>query len=850
MLRLKIRTAEHSQDFETEEAAVTIGRASRNTLRIADDQSSREHCRIERLDDGSWKLADLASRNGTHLNGQLVDEHLLEHGDEIRIGSTTITLELPGTEHAAAASSAEERTAPEPEAPRAIELAFTAGSLKGRSEVVFEKLTTLGRQRRNSIVLSDRGVSNRHAEIRRGPDGFILVDVGSKNGTFLNGRLILRNPVEPGDQVRIGKTIVQVHAATVDADTAAQMAIEAEVGDAEEVSSSELYEQYLGEGPTWPRAVVSLAAVVVFALVVAYAFRRDIQGWVTSGPPVVPDLLGRRGSFDGTDAQRAWKAEANTDGRFEKGRLVLQLPSRGAVGALASYEHAEPLPVARDSRYALAARVRADGLRGGFAGIVATWLGKQSWGPQASVLLRAEAGSEPWAAAARILTPPPWANFLAVSCVATAESGSAAFDDVTVQEVRERASLPQFLADPLALVMDTPVLFSLAHGESLVTAGAGLVVEPSTGAAAIHQPRAEVASGYPKNADGRYQVRCDLMLPPQEAGLSIDQTVARHEDNLRVEYRVWTARETTVAFVGVELPCPAALLRRGLDVRMSSGFARRGSEEAAFRLDDAYGLTWHTERGKLFLASDTPLAVEYRADGARAVLRVGQRAARLRRAPLVLGFTLHGSTPADERKVVARLAAAERAARGKRYGQAIRLYQEIAGLYAHRRRESELAGKQLGLLRREAVERADEAVRLLERAELTGDGRDFEAARAALEPLLSGLKDTPHERKVVEALARCTEQRRVAEQRQRESQAAIVLRGAQEQAKQRHVHIGRLYCRELLARFPRTRAAADATALLQVLNQPAPAKPPASTPRPATPKPASPAPRPQTPRRS
>jgi len=846
MVRLKIETAEHSQVLESDEAAITIGRASSNTLRIADDQSSRQHCRLERLEDGSWRLTDLASRNGTHLNNKLVDEHALVHGDQIRIGSTTITLELPGAEGQAVASSPDAES--EGEGPKAIKLVFTAGSLKGHSQVVFEKLTSLGRQRRNEIVLSDRGISNRHAEIRRGPDGFVLVDVGSKNGTFLNGRLILRNPIEPGDQVRIGKTVIQVHAGTVDADTAAQLAVEAEVGDADEVSSSELYEQYLGEGPTWPRAVLSIAAVVLFGIVVAYAFRRDIQGWIASAPPAVPDLLRGRGSFGGTDAQQAWKADANTDGRFEKGRLVMQLPSRGPLGALASYGYVEPLPVSGDVRYAIAARVQAEGLQGGFGGIVATWAGKQDWEPHASVLVRPQAGAEPWATATSTLTPPPWAANLTLSCVATASSGTAAFDDVSVQQVQERATLPQLTSGDLALVMDTPMLFSLALADRLLFAGAGLMVEPGQGAAAVHQPRAEVASGYPKNPDGRYQVRCDLALPTQPMPVSIDQTMARGEDGLRVAYRVWTTKEAPVEFVGVELPCPAALVRGGLDVRTASGFVRRGSGETAFRVDDAYGLTWHLASGMLFLTADAPLTVEYRAEGARAVLRMGQRPATLGRTPVVFTLTVRSTTAADERKVAAKVAAAARAARTKRYGQAIRLYQEIAALYGHRRRESELAAKQLIALRREGVARAQAAVHLLERAELTGDENHFAAAREALKPLRRGLEGTPHERKVVEALARCAEQSRVAAQRRLEGQAAAVLRGAQAYHKKRQVHIARLHCREVLALYPKTRAAADAKALLHTLDQPAPPKPstpPARPPKPTRPKPAAATPKPK-----
>lgn len=54
----------------------------------------------------------------------------------------------------------------------------------------------------------DDGVSRRHAEIRRTGDGFALVDVGSTNGTILNGEMLAPDqptPLTPGDRIRIGE---------------------------------------------------------------------------------------------------------------------------------------------------------------------------------------------------------------------------------------------------------------------------------------------------------------------------------------------------------------------------------------------------------------------------------------------------------------------------------------------------------------------------------------------------------------------------------------------------------------------------------------------------------------------
>lgn len=60
---------------------------------------------------------------------------------------------------------------------------------------------------------ADLGVSRRHAMIRRGEDTLTLVDLGSTNGTFLNGqRLIANQPrvLRDGDEVRLGRLVCHV----------------------------------------------------------------------------------------------------------------------------------------------------------------------------------------------------------------------------------------------------------------------------------------------------------------------------------------------------------------------------------------------------------------------------------------------------------------------------------------------------------------------------------------------------------------------------------------------------------------------------------------------------------------
>lgn len=69
-------------------AITTIGRTPDNEIQIERPEVSRKHARIALSSDGSYKLTDLSSGNGTYVNGQRVGEHLLKSGDRIQVGNT------------------------------------------------------------------------------------------------------------------------------------------------------------------------------------------------------------------------------------------------------------------------------------------------------------------------------------------------------------------------------------------------------------------------------------------------------------------------------------------------------------------------------------------------------------------------------------------------------------------------------------------------------------------------------------------------------------------------------------------------------------------------------------------
>jgi pSer/pThr/pTyr-binding forkhead associated (FHA) protein len=75
---------------------------------------------------------------------------------------------------------------------------------EGRRNVLSGDRVLIGRSRECDIALSDPNVSRRHAELRRGEDGWSVVDLGSTNGVKVNGRRLEQASLRPGDRITIG----------------------------------------------------------------------------------------------------------------------------------------------------------------------------------------------------------------------------------------------------------------------------------------------------------------------------------------------------------------------------------------------------------------------------------------------------------------------------------------------------------------------------------------------------------------------------------------------------------------------------------------------------------------------
>lgn len=90
-----------------------------------------------------------------------------------------------------------------------IHLLITLG--EQRREVRIEKPTlTIGRSAENDLPLSDTRLSRQHARIEGDDLGFVVKDLESANGTWLNRRRVAADRLLQGDELRVGRAHILV----------------------------------------------------------------------------------------------------------------------------------------------------------------------------------------------------------------------------------------------------------------------------------------------------------------------------------------------------------------------------------------------------------------------------------------------------------------------------------------------------------------------------------------------------------------------------------------------------------------------------------------------------------------
>jgi len=193
MAKLILRSDGTGKEFDLDKSgSLTVGRSPDCDIPITDTQASRRHCSVVRLQAG-YEVNDLGSTNGTLVNSTLVKRQRLKHGDVIRIGQVEIAFDDPSS----AGATGE---------PAVGYLVYAKGDRKGQQVELTAQRTTIGRKPTNTVVVEDAVSSSYHCEIVRGLNGYTIRDLGSTNGTLVNGEMVTEAQLVHGARIRVGNT--------------------------------------------------------------------------------------------------------------------------------------------------------------------------------------------------------------------------------------------------------------------------------------------------------------------------------------------------------------------------------------------------------------------------------------------------------------------------------------------------------------------------------------------------------------------------------------------------------------------------------------------------------------------
>jgi pSer/pThr/pTyr-binding forkhead associated (FHA) protein len=184
----------HLQRTEVPEHALTLGTWSTCGVVLAEGTAGPVHAALER-DAVGCRLRRLSRTRPVSVNGTPVSERALAHGDRLAIGDCE------------ARFARSERLAT-----RELVLTFTRDSDETAIEIpVPVAVSVLGRVE-GEVLVEDSGVSSRHLEIENfGPDFCLIRDLGSTNGTELNGKPMGRDrhPLREGDIIGLGRVRIK-----------------------------------------------------------------------------------------------------------------------------------------------------------------------------------------------------------------------------------------------------------------------------------------------------------------------------------------------------------------------------------------------------------------------------------------------------------------------------------------------------------------------------------------------------------------------------------------------------------------------------------------------------------------
>lgn len=196
MLKLRFKNNKHNAVWLVE-PKVVLGRGSQNDLVIADETVADIHAEI-RVDHENLTLVRRTAKGQLSLNGKSIEKGArLKPGDIITLGKTELQVVDPKQE-----SRKVEPTVVRDEDPATAWALKANHTALGNRVFTLKEETVVGRSNECDITLAAAHLSRRHAKLVVKEGLLYVKDLGSSNGTYLNGKRVNEARVKRGDDLR------------------------------------------------------------------------------------------------------------------------------------------------------------------------------------------------------------------------------------------------------------------------------------------------------------------------------------------------------------------------------------------------------------------------------------------------------------------------------------------------------------------------------------------------------------------------------------------------------------------------------------------------------------------------
>ncbi len=774
-----------AQTFPVGPDPVVVGRSVPDGVTIDHASVSRRHCELT-FADGQIEVRDLASSNGTFVNGNQIIRSKANVGDAVRFGQVDARFEAAGGDAAPDEAAADDpagaeieleelslddepATAPvapvTPAAPAGDDLDLDEISLddgpspsaggaadSGWVLVVVEtgerfplesRDLTIGRSSSNDLVLKGLGVSGKHAAVSWQGGRPILRDVGSTNGVLVDGRRVDTVDLYDGTAFQIGKVGVRVEG-TIAPPAAVSGVQEISLDDDEEpVAATDeqptIHHLADADVPKKSRAGLIVVPLLLIGLAGAGYFYFRPPAAVGKDPvqrvdPPSDSLIQAGFSAEEADATEQWEAVlvgagsdfARVSAAKHRGRFGFEVTRSDQAPAdqptIAYYK--EPIAVDSRRRYSIEAFGRRDS-GDASAALLVRFLDEDGAVISEELSPRVDAGA--FEAIELSPTVPVGCAKARVAIVACGGAGVVHVDDVTMRPSELAPQTAEHAADRYNVLVAPSGAFSVRDESDwlLMRAEYFVVVDKLRYGLGLG-----VTSAVTKVADSKTRVEATLVAGGAGNPITVELDGA---DPVRVRYG---------GFSGAGKRDGVRVYLRPKDVQAGLLVIAGGAVSAqtgTFAIEACDAFVVGDGPRPVRLEFETPMNVEVRKVGDAAFVAEFTRPFT---AGTPLAFALRTSLIDMMAAATTALAQGREALAARDYGAALRHLQRVTDRYAVKREDIEEAQRLIATVESEFEERRKALARRVEEATFFKDAHQIDAVLVDARALADAYRET------------------------------------------------------------------------------------------------------------